>query len=76
MVPWFALFGPAGLPRPIVDYLQHEYLTLLQTPAMKEKAVQSNLEVTTSTADALGSRMKEEFALMTPVMRKAGIQLE
>ena len=74
VVPWFALFGPANLPRPIVDYLQYEYLTLLQTPGMKDRANQAGLEVTTSTAAELGARLKAEFALMTPIMRRAGIQ--
>ncbi|HSV81878.1 MAG TPA: tripartite tricarboxylate transporter substrate binding protein [Ramlibacter sp.] len=76
LLPWFALFGPAGLPRPLVDKLNREFVAALKTPAIKAKAAQMGIEVMPGTPEQLATQLKNEFPLMTQVMRKAGIEAE
>ena len=76
LLPWFGLFGPAGMPRPLVDRLNREFTSALKSPAMKEKASQLGVEVITTTPEALIAQVKTEIPLMSQVMRKAGVQPE
>jgi tripartite-type tricarboxylate transporter receptor subunit TctC len=76
VVPWFALFAPAGVPRVIVDRLNREFLAELKSPATRQKAEQMGIEVITGTPEALGQQLRSELPQMAQVMRKAGVQAE
>lgn len=76
VLPWFGLFAPAGLPRPLVEKLNREFTAQLKSPAIKEKAAQMGIEVMISTPEGLATQLKNELPLMTQVMRKAGIEPE
>ncbi len=73
LLPWFGLFGPAGMPPPLVERIHREFVTQLKSPAMKEKARQMGVEIITSTPAALMNQVKEEIPMMAQVMRKAGV---
>lgn len=76
LLPWFGLFAPAGMPRPLVERIQREFVTQLKSPAMKEKARQMGVEIVTSTPEALMNQVKEEIPMMTQVLRKAGVNAD
>ncbi|MBL0422695.1 tripartite tricarboxylate transporter substrate binding protein [Ramlibacter sp. AW1] len=76
VLPWFGLFGPAGMPRPIVERLNREFVTQLRSTVVKEKAAQMGIEVMPGTPEGLATQLKNEFPVMTQVMRKAGIEAE
>ena len=46
---WFALMGPAGLPKPIVDKVRAESLKVLADPEMKQKFAALGLDTVGST---------------------------
>ena len=76
LLPWFGLFAPAGMPRPLVDRLNREVVAVLKSPAMKERASQMGVEIVTSTPEALMNQVKTETPLMAKVMQKAGVTPE
>ena len=53
-VSWFALFAPAGTPKPIVDKLQAEVKKILGTPEVAKRLADAGLE--TRRLDARGTR--------------------
>ena len=76
LLPWFGLFAPAGLPKPIADRLHRDFVAVLKSPAMKERATQMGVEIVTSTPEALMSQVKAETPVMAKVMQKAGVTPE
>ncbi len=76
LLPWFGLFGPPNMPKPLVDKLHRDFTTVLQTPQMKEKATQMGVQIMTSTPEALIGQVKTEIPVMRQVMQKAGVSPE
>jgi tripartite-type tricarboxylate transporter receptor subunit TctC len=76
LLPWFGLFAPAGMPRPLVDRLNREVTAILRAPAMRERASQMGVEIMPSTPEALINRVKAEIPHMAQVMQKAGVTPE
>ena len=42
--PWFGIFGPAGIPAPIVHKLNREIIKAMQSPAAREKLQKSGVQ--------------------------------
>jgi tripartite-type tricarboxylate transporter receptor subunit TctC len=73
---WFGLVGPAKTPRPILERLNREVGEILRTPALKEKFAAAGIEITPSTPEELGERIRSDLPYWRKVMREAGIQPE
>lgn len=73
---WWALSGPAGLPRAIVDRLNRETGDMLRSPAVREKFAASNIELMASTPEELSERIRREIPVFTKAVRDAGIEPE
>ena len=58
MQQWFGLFGPAGLPAPIVTKLNSEFVKALQSDEVTSKVLPQVAFVTPSTPDELGAMVK------------------
>lgn len=77
IAPWIGLVAPAGVPRPIIDKLNREVVNMLRLPATREKfAALAALELTPSTPEEMGQRIRSDFPIWTKVMRDAGIEPE
>ncbi len=74
--PWFAVFGPAGLPRPIVDRLNREVGELLRAPETRKKLAPQGVKLIPGTPEELSEQIRKDVAFWTPVIRDAGIELE
>jgi tripartite-type tricarboxylate transporter receptor subunit TctC len=73
---WFGLLAPAGVPRPIVDRLNREVVTMLKLPATRVRFVNAGIQLTPSTPEQLGARIVADLPIWTRVMRAAGIEPE
>jgi tripartite-type tricarboxylate transporter receptor subunit TctC len=73
---WFGLVAPAGVPRPIIDRLNREVGETLRAPGTAEKFAAAGIEITPSTPEELGERIRSDLPYWTKVMRDAGIQPE
>lgn len=72
----FALFAPAGTPRPIVDRVHGALLKALNDPAVKNNLAQQGAEIVANTPEQHDAFNKAEIAKWIKVVKEAGIQQE
>lgn len=68
---WYALFAPAGTPRPVVDQLNKALLAALADKEVARRIEDHGATVEGSTPDALGQRVRSEVARWRNVVQKA-----
>lgn len=68
---WLGFFAPAGTPKEIIFKLHAEVVKTLQTPAVREKLLQSGIEVIGGTPEQLGEAVKAEIAKWSRVVKEA-----
>ena len=73
---WFGLVAPANTPRPIIERLNREVGEVLRTRELKEKFAAAGIDITPSTPEELGERIRADLPYYTKLMREAGIQPE
>jgi tripartite-type tricarboxylate transporter receptor subunit TctC len=74
---WNGIFGPAGLPRPIVDRLNAEVLAVLAEKDVQEKLANIGFEVWPSKSpDEFAKYVGDQLALWTRLIKDAGIKPE
>ncbi len=69
---WYALLGPRGLPRPIVDRLNAAVRETLQDAEVLHHLVRHGVEATPSTPEELGQFIRSETAKWAPIVRATG----
>jgi len=72
----FALFAPAGTPRPIIDRVHGALVKALNDPAVKENLSSQGAEVVANTPEQHDAFNKAEIAKWIKVAQAAGIQPE
>jgi tripartite-type tricarboxylate transporter receptor subunit TctC len=71
-VSWFAIFAPAGTPKPVVDKLQLEITRILKTPEIRKNLADIGLETVGSTSDELAAYQRSEIAKWAKVVKDSG----
>jgi tripartite-type tricarboxylate transporter receptor subunit TctC len=72
--PWFALVGPAGLPREIVARINKEMVASLAKPAVRDLMLNQGFVPRSSTPEALAAYMKEQLAVWKTALKAAGVE--
>ena len=73
---WYAIVGPAGTPRPIVDRLYSEIEKIISQPGTREKMIANHFEPTIMGPDQFGAYMKSEIDKWSKVVKDSGARLE
>ena len=74
---WFALYGPPGMPRPIVGKINDAVRKIFEEPAFREKFLTPYLfESLVSTPEQFAQFLKDETARWGQVIRDANIKLD
>jgi len=73
---WYGLWGPAGLPKDVVDKLNTEVNKVLASPAMRERFEQQGFETQTGTPEAFAKFVREDSARSAGIIRDVGIKAE
>jgi len=73
---WFAIFVPAGTPRPIIDRLSRELIAIVRDPAMVNDLLGRGIAALGSAPDALSARVSDERKLWQRVITQAGIRAD
>lgn len=72
---WFALMGPANLPRPIVDRVRMESLKVLADPEMHRKFVAMGLDLVGSSPEETRAAIAADIPKWAKVIRDANIKM-
>ena len=73
---WTGLFGPAALPKEVVDKLSSALLQILAKPEVRERILSSGAEPTPSDVPAFTALVKRQLEVWGRKVKDAGIQAE
>jgi len=73
---WYALFGPAGLPREVTRQLGAEVAAILAQPEVRESLQKQGLNPVTGTPEELARLVETELERWTRVVRAAQIGVD
>jgi tripartite-type tricarboxylate transporter receptor subunit TctC len=76
IVPWGGLFGPARMPREIVERLAREMAVVLAKPEVKEAFGKLAFEPQSSTPEALAAHLKTQVEVWKQTVQQVGIKPE
>jgi tripartite-type tricarboxylate transporter receptor subunit TctC len=75
-VSWYALVGPAGIPRALVQRIQSDVAQVVQMPDVREKLVSAGADPGGGPPEQLRAHMRIEYDRYGPLIRKLGIKAE
>lgn len=75
-VSWYALVGPAGVPRHVVMKIQADVAKVVQLPDIREKLLGIGADPVGSTPEQLLAIMRADYDRYGDVIRKFGIKIE
>lgn len=70
---WYGVFGPPGVPTPVVAKLNNTLNEIVAAPTVRERFVKIGVVVHGSTAEEFGSFMADEYKRWNTVRETAGI---
>lgn len=73
---WYALVGPRGLPRPIVDRLAGAMRSTLEDAEVRRHLATHGVEPTPSTPEELARFIRDETSKWAPIIRASGATVE
>jgi tripartite-type tricarboxylate transporter receptor subunit TctC len=73
---WFALLGPARVPREVVTRMHAEVVRILREPGVRDKLSGQGADPVGSTPEELAEYMREETAKWAPVVRASGAKAD
>jgi tripartite-type tricarboxylate transporter receptor subunit TctC len=73
---WYGLWGPAGLPKDILDKLNAEVNKVLASPAMRERFESQGFETQTGTREAFAKFVRDDSARSANIIKEVGIKAE
>ncbi|WP_454754052.1 Bug family tripartite tricarboxylate transporter substrate binding protein [Cupriavidus necator] len=73
---WYAVFAPAGTPRPIVDQLNGEIKKMLASPKIRQKFEDAGVEPLVSTPEQLASMMRSDTNELGKLIKSANIKMD
>ena len=74
---WNGIFGPAGLPKPIVDRINTEVIAILAEKDVQDRLAIVGFEVRPSASPEMFTKyVADQLALWTRLIKQAGIKPE
>jgi tripartite-type tricarboxylate transporter receptor subunit TctC len=73
---WFALLGPAHMPREVVTRMHAEVARILREPAIRDKLSHQGADPVGSTPEELAEYMRAETAKWGPVVKASGARAD
>ena len=73
---FFAILGPAKMPRPIVDTLNREINRAIQLPDVRERLTALGTEIAGGTPEALGETIRNEVAKWSKLVKDRNLKFE
>jgi len=76
VVGWFALMGPNGLPRPIIDKINSALAEVARQPDVKEALGKQGLEVQLNSPEEFAVYLREQASIISKVAKDANIKID
>jgi tripartite-type tricarboxylate transporter receptor subunit TctC len=73
---WNGIFGPAGMPKELVEQLNGALRTILARPDVKERLAAMGFDAFSSTPEELDAFVRSELVKWTRLIKEAGIEPE
>jgi len=73
---WFGIFAPAGIPQPVVQRLNAEFVKALQQPDLRERLASQGAEPLTSTPEEFAAYLRAEIDKWAKVVKAAGMKAD
>ncbi len=73
---WFAMFAPAGTPKPVIDKLNAEVVRVFRLPEVAERLKTLGLEAVLSSPEELAAYQASEISKWTKVVKESGAKAE
>jgi tripartite-type tricarboxylate transporter receptor subunit TctC len=73
---WFAVFGPAKMPRDVVLRINQEVIRAATLPDVKEKLFQLGLDMQPGTPEALDALIQTETLKWAKVVKESGAKID
>jgi len=73
MTSWWGMFGPAGIPQPIVTQLNTELVRILKLPDVQKTFATLGVDAATSTPEELAALVKSEVPKYAKLIQEIGI---
>jgi tripartite-type tricarboxylate transporter receptor subunit TctC len=73
---WFGIFAPAGVPQPVVQRLNAEFVKALQQPDLRQRLASQGAEPLTSTPDEFAAYLRAEIDKWARVVKAAGMKAD
>jgi tripartite-type tricarboxylate transporter receptor subunit TctC len=72
---WIGFVAPAGTPRPVIDKIQREIVTMYADPLIAQKLEKSGISAVSSTPEEFDAFVRKELDRWGQVFKDSGIQL-
>jgi tripartite-type tricarboxylate transporter receptor subunit TctC len=73
---WYAVFGPAGMPRDLVLKLNREINKALEVPAVRDHMASIGVDVVDSTPEQLAAKLKQDTERYGKIIKDLDIKLD
>ncbi len=73
---WWGLLGPGGMPRELVDKLNHDFVAALNTEEVKQRLTKLGASPIGSTPQAFDAKIRADYEKWGPIIKAAGIKAD
>jgi tripartite-type tricarboxylate transporter receptor subunit TctC len=73
---WYGMFGPAGMPAPLLNKINQDLVRVLALPEIKELFAGQGAEVSTNTPAQFAPMVKHEVERWAKVIKQTGIHVD
>jgi tripartite-type tricarboxylate transporter receptor subunit TctC len=73
---WWGLLGPAGMPREIIDKLNRDFVSALNTEAVKDRLTKLGALPIGSSAKQFDDKIRADYNKWGPIIQAAGLKAE
>ncbi len=73
---WFSVFAPAGLPKPLIEYLHRELVKAANDAEVKDRLIASGMDFVGGTPAELAETVKRDYAKWMRLIKETGLKAD